>query len=155
MPTTKGELLEALNVQIGSRYVSSEYMDALVLELRLKLEDGRTFTMVSIPADVAEAIKMITSYSPAPRRQSLFAFLHSNERFKEVLGQSLKHVVVDELDRETGLYSASVVFEEDGVRISIKMIPSHAIFLALLTGKAIYVKRDLVDEQESEEEEEE
>lgn len=153
MPAVKGELLKAVNIEVGSRYVSSEYMDALVLELKLELEDGRMFTMVSIPADVAEAIKMMTSYGPAPRRQSLFAFLNSNERFKEVLGQSLKHVVVDELDRETGLYSASVTFEEDGVRISIKMIPSHAIYLALLTGKSIYVKRELVDQQESEEEE--
>ncbi|MCX8195766.1 MAG: DUF151 domain-containing protein [Acidilobaceae archaeon] len=154
MPTTRGELLEAVQVQVNSRYISTEYMDAHILELRLKLEDGRMFTMVSIPTDVAEAIKIMTAYGPLPRRQSLFAFLLSNERFKEVLGRSLKHVVVDELDRMTGLYSASVVFEEEGVRMSIKMIPSHAIFLALLTGKSIYVKRDLVDEQEAEEEEE-
>jgi bifunctional DNase/RNase len=28
------------------------------------------------------------------------------------------------------------------------MIPSHAVYLALLTGKSIYVKKELVDQQE-------
>jgi bifunctional DNase/RNase len=30
------------------------------------------------------------------------------------------------------------------VNMTIKMIPSHAVYLALLTGRNIYVKKELV-----------
>jgi bifunctional DNase/RNase len=39
--------------------------------------------------------------------------------------------------------------------MTIKMIPSHAVYLALLTGRNIYVKKELVDQQERFEEYEE
>ncbi len=119
-----------------------------VVELNLALEDGRLFTMVNIPSDVAEALAVHRGFITPPRRQSIYTFLLSNEIFKEVLARGLKRVVIDELDPITGLYTASVDFEDEGVNMTIKMIPSHAIYLALLAGKNIYVKKELVDQQE-------
>jgi bifunctional DNase/RNase len=104
--------------------------------------------MVNIPSDVAEALAVYRGSLTPPRRQSIYTFLLSNESFKEALARGLKRVVIDELDPITGLYTASVEFEDEGVNITIKMIPSHAVYLALLTGKSIYVKKELVDQQE-------
>lgn len=123
------------------------YPAYVIIGLRLDLEDGHTFTMVNIPYDVAEAIKMITEEGqPPPQRQSLFALLINNEYFREMIESSLKEVVIDELDENTGLYTASAVFHQDGVTLKVKMIPSHAVYLALLAGKPIYVREDFVDE---------
>ncbi|MFZ8793749.1 MAG: bifunctional nuclease family protein [Acidilobaceae archaeon] len=119
-----------------------------LVELNLALEDGRLFTMVNIPSDVAEALAVYRGSLTPPRRQSIYTFLLSSESFKEALARGLKRVVIDELDPITGLYTASVEFEDEGVSMTIKMIPSHAVYLALLTGKSIYVKKELVDQQE-------
>jgi Uncharacterized conserved protein len=67
----------------------------------------------------------------------------------------LERVVIDELSQETGLFSASVELKFDGVLIQKKMIPSHAIYLALVSERPVFVKRELVDEQEKEREGEE
>ncbi|MEM3209345.1 MAG: DUF151 domain-containing protein, partial [Saccharolobus sp.] len=71
----------------------------------------------------------------------------------EVVDQFSKHlekVTVDDIIRETGVYVATVEFKFDGVTIQKRMIPSHAIFLAIITNKPIFVKKELVDEQEKE-----
>ncbi len=119
-----------------------------VVELNLALEDGRVFTMINIPSDVAEALAVHRGLLSPPRRQSIYTFLLNNESFKEVLTRGLKRVIIDELDPATGLYTASVDFEDEGVNITIKMIPSHAVYLALLAGRSIYVRKELVEQQE-------
>jgi len=148
-------LIKVRDVYVSHRLVRDMYtgLSGYLIELNLALEDGRVFTMVNIPSDVAEAIKVFNGTATAPRRQSLFTFLLSNEVFKEAISRGLKHVMIDELDPVTGLYTASVKFEEGGVNITIKMIPSHAVYLAIVSGKAIYVKKTFVDQQEKFEEE--
>ncbi len=125
--------------------------------LRLGLEDGREFKIYSVPYDVVEAIVMLKRGDPPPRRQSLFAFLAYHEDFKFIFDRVLDKVVIDEFDPNTGLYTATVYFESDGIRLQVKMIPSHAIYLALVTDKPIYVSERLVQmyEEEMEYEEEE
>lgn len=149
------DVLRVVDVYVSQRLVRDVYrgFSWYIVELNLALEDGRVFTMINIPSDVAEAISIHKGSSTPPRRQSLFTFLLSNENFKDVLAKGLKRVVIDELDPTTGLYTASVDFEDEGVSITIKMIPSHAVYLALLSGKSIYVKKELVDQQEKLEEE--
>lgn len=117
-----------------------------ILGLDLLLEDGRIFSMVNIPLDVAEAIRVLKEEASVPKRQSLFTLVLSHESLREALSQHIEEVVIDELDKSTGLYSASVKFREDNATLSIKMIPSHAVFLALLINKPIYVLEDLVNE---------
>jgi bifunctional DNase/RNase len=118
---------------------------AYVVGLSLLLENNEEFTMVNIPMDVAEAIKLINDSDMPPRRQSIYTFLSSHEDFKEILRKTLKRVVIDELEADTGVYTATVEFEDGGVSISVKMIPSHAIYLALISGKPIFVSKKLVD----------
>jgi len=117
---------------------------AYPLGLRLFLEDGRKFEMYHVSVDVIEALEMMKRGDPPPRRQSLFTFLAYNENFRDIIGQYLEKVVIDEFDEKTGLYTATVHFHSDGLRLTIKMIPSHAIFLAMLAEKPIYVAESLV-----------
>lgn len=150
-------IIRVVDVYISQRLVRDVYkgFSWYVVELNLTLEDGRVFTMINIPSDVAEALAVHRGSLTPPRRQSIYTFLLSNEGFKDILARGLKRVVIDELDPVTGLYTASVDFEDEGVNMTIKMIPSHAVYLALLTGRNIYVKKELVDQQERFEEYEE
>jgi Uncharacterized conserved protein len=143
-------IIRVVDVYVSQRLVRDAYkgFSWYVVELNLALEDGRVFTMINIPSDVAEALAVHRGVQTPPRRQSMYTFLLSNEGFKDVLSRGLKRVIIDELDPATGLYTASVYFEDEGVNMTIKMIPSHAVYLALLTGKNIYVKKELVDQQE-------
>ncbi len=121
----------------------------IITGIELILEDGRSLTLVNIPVDVANAIKALRGDIDFPRRESLFDLLANYEAFKDELARTLKKVIIDELDMTTGLYTATVEFEDEGMVSEIKMIPSHAIFLALLTGAPIYVSKELVDLEES------
>ncbi len=118
---------------------------AQTLGLELTLDNGDTFTLVNIPSDVAYAIYMLSSDEVPPRRQSIYTFLANHEDFKDLMRRTLKRIVIDEFDESTGLYTATVEFGDSNMSISIKMIPSHAIFLALITKKPIYVTRKLVE----------
>ena len=61
----------------------------------------------------------------------------------------LEKVIIDELDTNTGLYTAKLFINIEGkMKMTIPMVPSHAIYLALLTDKPIYVDEDLVNDEE-------
>ena len=118
--------------------------------MSLRLEDGRTFTMSHIPGEIVEAINVLKNMMPTPRRQSVYIMLMDNEYFRDILSRMIKEVIIDEIDQRTGLYTASLVLEGEGISFTIKMIPSHAVFLALVAGKPIYVREDLLREAEEE-----
>ena len=118
----------------------------VVVGMQLQLEDGRTFTMINIPVEVALAVRALRGESEYPARKSLFDLLANYEPFKEELARTLRKVVIDELDPNTGLYTATVEFEDEGLVSRVKMIPSHAVFLALLVDAPIYVREEFVDE---------
>ncbi|MEB3774053.1 MAG: DUF151 domain-containing protein [Desulfurococcales archaeon] len=139
--------VEVLPFERVIEYVNMNF-SAYVVGLKLVLEDGRSFVLVNIPHEVAEAIRVFNNGQTPPRRQSIFSLLLSHEEFKEALGRALKRVIIDELDYETSLYTATVEFEEEGITLRVKMIPSHAIYMALIAGKPIYVKEELVEESE-------
>jgi bifunctional DNase/RNase len=141
------ELVRVTSVEPFYRVVedSRTHMTFSLVGLSLTLEDGGEFTLVNIPYDVAEAIKILNDGSVPPRRQSIYTFLASHEEFKELIGRTLKRVIIDEVDLTTGLYTATVEFEGSGINLSVKMIPSQAIYLAMITGKPIYVTRRLVE----------
>ncbi|MEM3163602.1 MAG: hypothetical protein QXN38_04305, partial [Desulfurococcaceae archaeon] len=61
----------------------------------------------------------------------------------------LSKVIIDSLDVETYTYAAIAEFVEGGIIVKRKMIPSHAILMALVAGKPVYVRRELVDQQEA------
>ncbi|MEM0340614.1 MAG: DUF151 domain-containing protein [Acidilobaceae archaeon] len=141
-------LIKVSDVVVSWKQIQDPYTGYTdyVLGLDLILEDKRVFSMVNIPSDVAEAIRVMKGEAQAPRRQSFFVLALFHESLKEALSQHIEDVVIDELDRATGLYSASVRFTENGAVLTIKMIPSHAVFLALLSNKPIYVLEKLVED---------
>jgi bifunctional DNase/RNase len=68
--------------------------------------------------------------------------------------ESIEGVVIDGFNRAYGTYSASIYMNVDGISLKRTMIPSHAIFLALLFNKPVYVTAEVVQiskELESEE----
>ena len=144
-------LVRAVRVMPFARIVEYEEMQfsTYIIGLKLKLEDGRSFVLVNIPYEVAEAIRVYNNGVEPPRRQSIFSLLLNHEEFKDVIGRGLKRIIIDELDYETGLYTATVEFEDEGITLRVKMIPSHAIYLALISGKPIYVSERLVEEGSS------
>ena len=145
------ELIRVTSVEPFYRVIedTQSHTMASVVGLSLTLEDGGEFTLINIPYDVAEAIKIYIDGSVPPRRQSIYTFLASHEDFKDMMRRTLKRVIIDEVDMNTGLYTATVEFEGSGVGLSIKMIPSQAVYLALITDKPIYVTRKLVELERS------
>ncbi|AFZ71207.1 hypothetical protein Calag_1506 [Caldisphaera lagunensis DSM 15908] len=147
-------LLRVTNVQTYYKVIQDmgSGFGTYIIGMSLSLEDGRMFSLVNIPADVAEAIRIYNDGEVPPRRQSLFSFLMNHEEFKDIIGKTLKRIIIDELDQTNGLYTASVEFESEGLNISIKMIPSHAIYLGIISGKPIYVSKKLADMEEQNQE---
>ncbi len=123
-----------------------------IVGLSLLLEDGRVFDMYNIPPEVAIAIVAMQGEGQHPRRMSIFDLLANYSEFKDLLADHLKEVVIDEVNEATGLYTATVVFREDDFETKVKMIPSHAVFLALLVGAPIYVSEELIRRAEEMEE---
>ncbi len=123
--------------------------------LRLYLENGEMFEMYYVPPEVIEALEMIRNGNPPPRRQSLFSLLAFHDEFKDLMDKSLDKVVIDEFDENTGVYTATVHFESDGLHLTVKMIPSHALFLAMITDKPVYVSEELLEVALEEEEDNE
>ncbi|MEB3760421.1 MAG: DUF151 domain-containing protein [Desulfurococcales archaeon] len=152
--TADNRLIRVVAVYPFTRILKDESLGfgAYIVGLRLILEDDRPFILVNVPYEVAEAIRMINEGDAPPRRQSLFDLLANHEGFRELFSGTLKRVVIDELDSSTGLYTATVEFESDGLTLRLKMIPSHAIFLSLVSEAPIYVAESLVDGEEIEEE---
>jgi len=155
LPPPKGSdiLLEARNVT-AMITPSVPNIPVIVLEL----EDGREFTLYNVPFEIVEALNKIERQKDEPSlpgmRETVFDILIDMRNFFEELGKRLEYVVIDEIDYNTYLYTAKASFNLGGIYMMRRMVPSHAIFLARLFDKPIYVSKRLVDEQESFENEE-
>ncbi len=155
MPPPKGSdiLLEARNVT-AMITPSIPNIPVIVLEL----EDGREFTLYNVPFEIVEALNKIERQKDEPSlpgiRETVFDILIDMRNFFKELEKRLEYVVIDEIDYNTYLYTAKASFNLGGIYMMRRMVPSHAIFLARLFNKPIYVSKRLVDEQESFENEE-
>ncbi len=125
---------------------------ALLIGLRLHLEDNKRLTLVNIPPEIAATINRLNMGDVPPERQSLYDVLANNEKFRDVFEKILEKVIIDEINMENGLYSAHAIFKSEGITLKVKMIPSHAIYLALVLDKPIYVSEALVKLEEEDEE---
>ncbi|MEM0015856.1 MAG: DUF151 domain-containing protein [Saccharolobus sp.] len=118
------------------------------------LEDGRQFYLFSVPAEIVVAINKTKGNKEeeevGDKRENIYDILTFIPEVVDQFSKHLEKVTVDDIIRETGVYVATVEFKFDGVTIQKRMIPSHAIFLAVITNKPIFVKKELVDEQEKE-----
>jgi len=119
----------------------------------LRLEEGRELTLYYVPFEVVDAINSLErgglseTGSLGLARESVFHFLATHEDIRNLVSQDLEKVVIDELDVNTGLFTAKVFFTDGKNRLVRRMVPSHAVFLAYMTGKPIYVERRLVEYQ--------
>ena len=116
----------------------------------LDLEDGREFTLYNVPYEIVRAINKLQASGPDTlgERETIFDVIVDMREFVSGIGARLERVVVDEIDYTTALYTAKAFFDLGGIYMTRRMVPSHAIFLALLFGRPIYVSKRLVDEQE-------
>ncbi|MCD6196426.1 MAG: bifunctional nuclease family protein [Staphylothermus sp.] len=116
--------------------------------IRFKLEDGRYFYLYNIPFDIAIALKKMNGEEIEDDRERLMDILMSMPDVLEILGRHLKRVIINDIDYKTGAYSAIAEFSDGNMYVRRKMVPSHAVFLAKLVNKPIYVRSELVDQQE-------
>ncbi|ABN69909.1 hypothetical protein Smar_0808 [Staphylothermus marinus F1] len=112
------------------------------------LEDGRFFILERVPFDIVVSLKKLDGEEIDDERERLVDVLSSMPDILDILGKHLRRVVINEIDPKTGVYSAIAEFSDGNMAIKRRMVPSHAIFLAKLTNKPIYVKKELVDQQE-------
>jgi len=127
----------------------------------LYLEDSREFKMFYIPPEIVILVNKLQGKNEYEgitgndNRESLYDILYDMISFstdiKENFKKIVNRVIIDDMIKESGVYVATVEFRFDGVIIEKKLIPSHAVLLALLCDKPIYVKKQLVEEQEAEE----
>jgi len=136
--------------ELISRSVKLDKTVLTVLDARIVcvLEDNRSFYLENVPPEIVYSLKKLSGEDMNDDRERIVDILISIPEVVSILGRYLRRVVIEEYDATTGVYSASAEFEDGGIRIKRKMVPSHAIFLAKLTSKPIYVKKKLVDQQE-------
>ncbi len=126
------------------------------------LENGDNFVLYNVPPEIARAIAKLRSddvymdYS-LDIRETIYELLIMLSPKLRSIAKHLAMVVIDGFDSRTMTFKASLFLEIDGIRLRKVMIPSHAIFLALLFNKPIYVTDDVVriskELEEGEEEE--
>jgi len=139
-----------------SRMIKVKRVEAFVMPtppyvpvITCHLEDGRQFHLYYVPLEVVIAINKLQGEAYDVERESIFDLLPTLEKeLLNVLSKRIGSVYIDEIDFDTMLYSATVEILADGVKIKRKMIPSHAVFLALMLGMNIYVKGELIKYQE-------
>ena len=145
MPPPLGRDVKLLVEDVTPKLTEAGYI------LEFRLEDGRVFKLYGIPPEVASGVNKMKegqSYEIFANRESVFDALVDLKEFLRDLLDKIDRVVINELDYNTGLYTAELEINLGGIILRKRMIPSHAIFLALLAGKPIYVSKRLVDEQE-------
>jgi bifunctional DNase/RNase len=114
------------------------------------LNDGRQFNLLNVPAEIVIAINKLKGLTNYGDRESIYDILLMFNDITDYLEKRIDTVIIDNLNRDFGVYSATVGIKFGGVLIQKTMIPSHAIYLALLSKTKIYVKKQLVDDQEKE-----
>jgi len=148
--------LKGGDVLLEARSVTAMVMPGVhpVPVIVLELEDGREFILYHVPLEIVRAINKLQSSEPGEMgdRESVFELMVDMRDLLSGLGERLEYVVIDEIDPQLSLYTAKAFFDLGGIGMKRRMIPSHAVFLALLFGKPIYVSKRLVDMQEEFEE---
>ncbi|QKQ99829.1 bifunctional nuclease family protein [Metallosphaera tengchongensis] len=114
------------------------------------LEDGREFNLFYVPPDIVNAINKLMknestdfNLSEKARRETVYDIISFIPEIAEYLEKRITKVVIDGILDD--IYIATVELNFGGLVIQKRMIPSHAIYLALLTNKPIKVKRELVE----------
>lgn len=134
------------------------YLENIILELIL--ENRKVFRMSGISYDVAMEIKKylaLESEFDIPTindpRFTLYDMFLEIPDLEKILHGTIKEVIIDYYDPEFSIYGATVILDDSYTVMKKKllMIPSHAILLAILANRNVYVDRKLVEGQEDNE----
>ncbi len=136
---------ELLKVEKVDAFISPSTPHVPVIALQL--ENGEQFILYYVPYEIVLSINRLEENHSDSSRESLFDILPHFTSFIDELDKSLVRVIINELNPETMLYTAIAEFNINNLIIHRRMIPSHAIYLAMLANKPIYVDRDLVRHQ--------
>ncbi len=115
------------------------------------LEDGRELVLYNVPFEIVKSINKLRGFEQTREkpRETIFTLLQYFSSVTKELGKLIEKVVIDEYNEITGLYTAKLYVDLEGrLKMEIPMVPSHAIYLALLTGKPVYVDEDLLEEED-------
>ncbi len=130
-----------------------EQLSRPIIELRL--EDNRTLRLMGIPVEVAMEIWFITNNKQQKPTKDFR--LSVTDLICELV--KVKRVIISDIIPELGVYVADVELEEspssNNEKKVFRMIPSHAILVALKCGAEIYVSEKLLKLEREEEEEKE
>jgi bifunctional DNase/RNase len=145
---------EVLVKEVHGEFIRREIIDGetefAILDTRITcvLEDNRVFYLERVPPEIIFSLKKLEGEDLNDDRERFVDIIASMPEVVEIIGRYLKRVVIDEFDETRGVYSATVEFADGDIVLKRKMVPSHAIFLARLTNKPIYIRKKLVDQQE-------
>ncbi len=113
------------------------------------LEHGGSVVLYYVPLEVARAIARLKAMEEVIEaaqdfRDSIYELLIMMAPKLRDLGESIEMVVIDGYNEKSATYSASLYLNADGIKVKYTLIPSHAIFLAMLFNKPIYVTEEIV-----------
>jgi len=144
-------------------YIVADDNDNIMGALTCYLEDGSEFILYNVPYDIVSAIARLKEvnegiiYELDDFRDTIYGILVMFLPRLKALGESIEKVVIDGFDYEDMVFKASLYITTDGISIRKTMVPSHAIFLALLFNKPVFVTKEIAEisrnlEEESEDE---
>ena len=145
---TKQRLIKVIDVTAFMVVANNMYSTVI----HCQLEDGRSLSLYHVPYEIVIALNNLEQIEEtAVVRASIFDILPQLAFFKEGISKILHRVIIDKLDLNTGLYTATAEFRFGELIVKRNMIPSHAIYLATVAGKPIYVTEELVSRYGEEE----
>lgn len=128
-----------------------ESIDALLNELTLsgvlvcKTKRGK-LVLNNVPFETLRAIISMKGKRNFKERGTLLDFLSYFPNELKQLRKEVKSIMINEFQSDYRIYNATVEVKRGKKTLQIKMIPSEAIYLALLLKKPIYIDRALLNE---------
>ena len=124
--------------------------------IELKLENNRNLRLMGIPYDIAVEIWLALRKKESSMERRRDPRLSIPELLCEII--KVEYVTISDILPDLGVYVADVYLRVEGRDgeeiISFKMIPSHAILIAVLSDADIYVAKKLLHQEEEDEVEE-
>jgi bifunctional DNase/RNase len=114
------------------------------------LENGDVITLYNVPLEIVRAIAKLLKEdelesSADDSRDTIYEVLIMVQPKLKDFRSSIREIVIDDFNKNFGTYSASIYMNVDGISLKRSLIPSHAIFLALLFDKPVYVTRRIAE----------
>ncbi len=128
-----------------------ESIDAFLNELTLsgvlicKTKRGK-LTLGNVPFETLKAIISIKNKKDQRERGTILDFLAYFPSELKQLSKNVKSIMINEYQSDERVYNATIEIKKGNKTMQMKMIPSQAIYLALLLKKPVYIDRALLNE---------